>query len=227
MTSAQNQLEQALKRDRDREERDRKRQRDDDLRHLRELEQTRRATLETFGSQAGSADALAVQKPGEAADFEYDVCLSFAGEERSYVEMVAHTLKDRGARVFYDRDETQELWGKDLVEHFDRVYRSASRYCVMFISEAYAAKSWTRHERRSALARALVERDEYVLPARFDDTELPGLPPTVGYVDLREVAPASLVEFVLGKLGLAGQDGVSPGALPADGDAPQDGEVPS
>jgi hypothetical protein len=221
LTSAHNQLEQALKRERDKEERDRKRWREEDLRHLRELEQSRRATMETLGPQTGHADVLAAPKSREADDFEYDVCLSFAGEERPYVEMVARGLKNCGARVFYDRDEEQTLWGKDLVEHFDHVYRSASRYCVMFISEAYAAKSWTRHERRSALARALVEEDEYVLPARFDDTELPGLPPTIGYVDLREVAPASLVEFVLGKLELAVPNGVSPGSASIGGDARQ------
>jgi len=44
----------------------------------------------------------------------------------------------------------------------------------MFISKEYAEKPWTKHERRSDLSRAL-EEDEYVLPARFDDTELPGL----------------------------------------------------
>ncbi len=90
--------------------------------------------------------------------------------------------------------------GKDLVEHFDYIYRQASRYCVMFISAAYAAKPWARHERRSALARALEEEGEYILPARFDDTELPGLRPTVHYLDLREIAPATLVEFIVEKL---------------------------
>ena len=156
----------------------------------------------TLGPQVVVEDVLGARDDRVAADFEYDVCLSFAGEERPYVEMVARVLQDRGARVFYDRDEVKTLWGKDLVEHFDHIYRSASRYCVMFISEAYASKAWTRHERRSALARALVEEDEYVLPARFDDTELPGLPPTIGYVDLRQYAPATLADFVLGKLGL-------------------------
>lgn len=103
--------------------------------------------------------------------------------------------------MFYDEDERVNLWGKDLAEHFDHIYRQASRYCVMFVSAAYAAKKWTRHERRSALARAIEEEGEYILPARFDDTELPGLPPTVGYIDLREIAPATLVEFLLEKLG--------------------------
>jgi hypothetical protein len=71
----------------------------------------------------------------------------------------------------------------------------------MFISTDYAKKEWTIHERRSALARAINESGDYVLPARFDDTELPGLRPTVGYLDLRQIAPQTLVEFVLKKLG--------------------------
>lgn len=130
----------------------------------------------------------------------FDVCLSFAGEQRSYVEMVARGLKSRGYRVFYDADEQVALWGKNLAEHFEDVYREASRACVMFISKEYAEKPWAKHERRSALARAL-EEDEYVLPARFDETELPGLAPTIGYIDLAEVAPESLVELLAEKLG--------------------------
>jgi hypothetical protein len=130
----------------------------------------------------------------------FDVCLSFAGEQRSYVELVARGLKERGYAVFYDADEQADLWGKNLTEHFEHVYRVASRACVMFISKEYAEKPWTKHERRSALSRAL-EEDEYVLPARFDDTELPGLAPTIGYIDLAEFAPATLVDLLAEKLG--------------------------
>lgn len=227
LTTSQNRLEQALKTERDKEERDRRRQRDEDLRHLRELERKRQTTMVMLGPQTVAADVLAAQGDRLAADFEYDVCLSFAGEERPYVEMVARVLQDRGARVFYDRDEVQTLWGKDLVEHFDHIYRSASRYCVMFISEAYASKAWTRHERRSALARALVEENEYVLPARFDDTELPGLPPTTGYVDLRQYAPATLAEFVLGKLKLTDSDLPSSHSSASDIEEPEEESEPS
>ena len=74
----------------------------------------------------------------------------------------------------------------------------------MFISEAYAEKSWTRHERRSALSRAVEEEGEYILPARFDNTELEGLRPSVGFVDLREFAPETVVAMLVEKL--AGTD---------------------
>ena len=65
------------------------------------------------------------------------------------------------------------------------------------------AKVWTRHERRAALARAMAERTEYVLPARFDETEIPGLNPVVGYLDLKDLSPMMLGEMILKKLGRA------------------------
>jgi hypothetical protein len=131
----------------------------------------------------------------------YDLVLSFAGEDREYVEGVAEFLSMRGIVVFYDRYETVTLWGKNLQEHFESIYRQQARYCVMFISRHYADKVWTRHERRAALARAMAERVEYVLPARFDDTEIPGLSPVVGYVDLKGLTPRQFGELLLQKLG--------------------------
>ncbi len=131
----------------------------------------------------------------------YDVALSFAGENRAYVEKVAASLKNHGIKIFYDDYEKVNLWGRNLYSHLDWVYRVASRYCVMFISKAYADKVWTNHERESAQARALTENQEYVLPARFDDTELPGLRPTIGYVDLRNTDPEALSELIREKLG--------------------------
>ena len=46
--------------------------------------------------------------------YSYDVALSFAGEDRPYVQAVAETLRSLKARVFYDAFEEADLWGKDL-----------------------------------------------------------------------------------------------------------------
>lgn len=134
-------------------------------------------------------------------DFGLDVALSFAGEDRDYVEQVAASLDERGVRYFYDKSEEAELWGKDLYTHLDEVYRRRARYCVMFISEAYGRKLWTNHERESAQARAFEENEEYILPARFDDTEIPGIRPTTGYIDLRGRSPESFADLICQKLG--------------------------
>jgi hypothetical protein len=202
LSTAQTNLERAQKQQQQKDDRDVAKRRQADLDHIKTMERARRQTI-SFPDQIGPrAFALRSTPTSRRGSFEeqYDVCLSFAGEQRDYVERIALSLKDEGLRVFYDQDKdiAAKLWGRDLGEVLDYVYREGSRFCLMFISADYAEKAWTRHERRSALARAIQE-DEYVLPARFDDTELPGFQPTIGYVDLREIAPATLVEFVLKK----------------------------
>lgn len=132
--------------------------------------------------------------------FSYDVCLSFAGEDRDYVERVAACLNSWGVRVFYDRYETANLWGKDLYNHLDEIYRKRAKYCVIFISENYEKKLWTNHERRSIQARAFSENQEYILPARFDDTEIPGILPTVGFVSLKGLTPEAFSQLIKAKL---------------------------
>jgi hypothetical protein len=137
----------------------------------------------------------------DASRFDYEVCLSFAGENRRYVQQVANLLRERGIRVFYDEYEKAELWGKDLYVHLDEVYRNAARHCVLFASKHYARKVWSNHERQSAQARALKEHREYVLPVRFDDTEIPGLRDTIGYIDLRDRTPKELADLIAKKVG--------------------------
>lgn len=133
--------------------------------------------------------------------FEYDVGLSFAGEQRVYVEQVAHELTTRGIRVFFDDYERGDLWGRDLYAHLTNIYEHKCRYCVIFVSKEYADKVWPNQERKSAQARALEEKEEYILPARFDSTPIPGLLDTVGYINLNQTSPFQLSELISEKVG--------------------------
>jgi hypothetical protein len=135
-----------------------------------------------------------------AKTYAYDVALSFAGEDREYVEKVASILRDKHIRVFYDRYEQATLWGKNLYDHLKDVYETKSRFTVMFISEYYVQKMWTSLERQSAQSRAFREFQDYILPARFDDTEVPGLLSTVGYIDLRGTSPNDLANLIEAKV---------------------------
>jgi hypothetical protein len=132
-------------------------------------------------------------------EYKYDVALSFAGKDRQYVNRVYTYLSAHGLKPFYDKAEEIELWGKDLVARLDEIYRKEARYCVMFISKYYLQKAWPRHERRSALARAITD-EGYILPTRFDDSDIPGLPPTIHYIDLRKKSPEKLGELIVQKL---------------------------
>ena len=135
-----------------------------------------------------------------AEDPEFEVALSFAGEDREYVRDVRDKLVTLGRRVFYDEDRLSEMWGTDLPEYLDSVYRERARFAVAFISQHYVAKAWPRHEKRSALARALEEKGPYLLPVRLDDVPVPGLPSTVGCIDARRTGIDQLVKLIVEKL---------------------------
>jgi len=93
------------------------------------------------------------------------------------------------------------MWGTELTETLLDIFQKQARYAVVFISRHYVSKPWPMHEGRSALARALVEHGTYFLPVRLDDSELPGLRSTIGYVDARSTNPEELADMILEKLG--------------------------
>ena len=103
-------------------------------------------------------------------------------------------------RCFYDADEQIELWGKYLAEELPAIYGEQAAAVVVFVSAEYAARDWTRLERRAALGRAVRERREYVLPARFDDTPLPGLLSDMVAIDLRGRTPQQFAAMIAAKL---------------------------
>ena len=115
---------------------------------------------------------------------EFDVALSFAGRDRKHADELAKLLKATGVSVFYDEFFKASLWGKDLYQHLQSVYRDKARYCVVFVSKAYVTRDWTNHELKQAQARAFGNDREYILPLKLDNSLLPGLNHTVGYLDL-------------------------------------------
>lgn len=131
----------------------------------------------------------------------YDVALSFAGEERPYVDELAERLRAEDVNVFYDLFEEAALWGRDLTEAFDDVFLHGARFVVMFLSKSYAAKIWPTYERRAAVEGAMTHNETAILPIRFDDTDIPGIRNTVAYVDARERTPEQIVRLILQRLG--------------------------
>ena len=58
-------------------------------------------------------------------------------------------------------------------------------------------KTW----KKASQARAFSQLTEYILPVRFDDTEISGLNETVGYIDANKVAPDVLAKLFIQKTG--------------------------
>jgi TIR domain len=135
------------------------------------------------------------------AYYEYDVALSFAGEDRVFAQELAAYLIGHGATVFFDDFEQAELWGKNLYDRLFDVYSKRARFCIMLISNAYRDKMWTNHERTAAQQRALEMRnEEYILPVMLEQTEIPGLPKTVAYLP-GQLSPGEIAQIFVRKLG--------------------------
>lgn len=133
-------------------------------------------------------------------NYEYDLAVSFAGEQRDYVKGVVRGLGD-DLSVFYDEDEKAKLLGENLIDLLTDLYQNKAKYVAMFVSAAYAEKMWTNVERQSAMARAAQQRTAYILPIRMDDTDLPGLLPTVGFLDARVEGLDGVITVLREKLG--------------------------
>lgn len=114
--------------------------------------------------------------------YYYDVVLSFAGEDREYVEECADILTALGIKVFYDSYEQDVLWGKDLYTFLADIYSNKARYAIVFISQHYVKKCWTKHEFKFINERMFNSETEYLLPVFLDDKKLCGIPETQGYL---------------------------------------------
>lgn len=135
--------------------------------------------------------------------YKYDVALSFAGEDRKYVEEVAMFLKKKNIAVFYDYFEEENLWGKNLISDLEEIYTYKSKYCVIFISQYYVKKEWTCYESAAAMVRLLdsnMKQKEYLLPVKFDETKVSGVLSTIGFIDGKKKTPDELGNLIIKKL---------------------------
>ncbi|MEV7042922.1 TIR domain-containing protein [Amycolatopsis sp. NPDC051061] len=134
----------------------------------------------------------------EDETYDYDIAVSFAAEDRELVRDVVTGLKEHDVKVFFDEDSTAETWGENLLK---AIYGRRARYAVLFISSHYVAKKWTTYERQAAQDRAFQQTASHILPVRIDDSDLPGLLSTVGYIDADFAGVRGIVDAVLRKLG--------------------------
>jgi hypothetical protein len=132
----------------------------------------------------------------------YDVALSFAGEDRKFAEELFTALHQRGISVFYDNNEKADLWGKNLYDYLSDLYLNRAKYCVMLISRHYVQKMWTNHERQAAQARAVKEKEEYILPIKLDNSDISGLTHSIAFITWPPETAKTIADKIEYKLGI-------------------------
>lgn len=160
---------------------------------VREILSSSGLDLEEPGTERGKGVSTPLQ-------FEHDVALSFAGEDRAVAREIGERLRQAGVRVFLDEFYKPELWGKHLSDEFRLRYGPKSCYVVPLISRHYAVKDWTDFEFTIARREASRRAEEFILPVRLDDTVLVGLRSDVAYLDFRKEGTIGVVNAILAKL---------------------------
>jgi hypothetical protein len=130
------------------------------------LQEARRLDRE-FASffSAGSSKEVSVEVPSNMAQPQenplFDVFISHATEDKSYVEPLVKALEAAGIRVWYDKSALE--WGDDLRPGIDRGLTNC-RYGVVVFSKAFLRKKkWTEYELDSLFAMEKVGR-KVILP---------------------------------------------------------------
>jgi hypothetical protein len=129
----------------------------------------------------------------------YDVALSFAGEDRSIARQIAESLTNENLNVFFDESSSAELWGQNLFDYLEKVYAD-SRLCIVLLSKSYLEGQWTQNELRNLIAHSKKRPSFSILPLHIGDAPLPRDLANVGYVQWDSVSPQDLTLLVKERL---------------------------
>lgn len=125
-------------------------------------------------------------KKSKSSKFEYDVAISYAGEDREIARQIVEALKNRGLSVFYDQFYKSDLWGKSLSKWFKDKFGKSSHFVVVLVSRHYPVKDWTDFEFSAAKAEESKRKTEVILPVRLDNTPMAGLPSDKAYLSFQD-----------------------------------------
>ncbi|TBF40458.1 TIR domain-containing protein [Rhizobium leguminosarum] len=124
----------------------------------------------------------------------FEICLSFAGTERTFVREVADELISRNLNVFFDEYQQAHLWGTFLHDSLSDIYSNVT-YALVFYSEEYFERMYTKVERQ-----ALLVSGRTILPIRMDDVKVPVVLQGLSYVDGRSATPQEIADMLIDKI---------------------------
>jgi hypothetical protein len=130
------------------------------------------------------------------------VALSFPGEHRNFVSCVAERLAKRlgRERVLYDAYYEAEFARIDLDTYLQHLYHDESELIAVFLSAHYERKEWCGLEWRAIRDIIKQRRESSVVPVRFDNTEIPGLFSSSGYIWVGDREAEVIADLILKRL---------------------------
>ena len=124
-------------------------------------------------------------QPNGRAIENFKVALTFAGENRGYVEQVAIDLEMKLGKgnVFYDNFFQAELARLDLDIFLQDIYHNKSDFIVVFLSKGYRSKEWCGLEWRSIRDLIRKKQSDKIILVKLEDFSIDGIFSIDGYLD--------------------------------------------
>ena len=104
---------------------------------------------------------------------EFEVAISFAGENRKLAKYLAEQFEEIDVTAFYDEYYEANYLGKAWSKEFERIFLSDSRFVICLLDKYHREKIWPTFERDCFKKR--VPNGE-VIPVYLDDTTFVGIP---------------------------------------------------
>jgi hypothetical protein len=153
-------------------------------------------------AEVAAPAAIIMQRDELARAEEYDVAVSYAHPQVSYVEGVVAAARARQLRVFYDKDMTHAWWGRNFIAEGRRIYGRRAWHFVPFLSTEYLQAPRNLDAFAAAMSAAVERGDDYILPVLVGAVRVPHemLHPHVGYLRAEDHSPPVLADALLAKV---------------------------
>jgi hypothetical protein len=112
-------------------------------------------------------------------DYEYDIAISFSGENRELAKTMTDMLTKLDVHVFYDRNFEDNYLGGAWSKIFTEIFVDKSRLVVCLLDENHERKTWPTFERDCFRPRVAAAE---VIPIRLDDTVFVGIPDDINSI---------------------------------------------
>jgi hypothetical protein len=132
----------------------------------------------------------------------YQILLSHAEEDNTIAESLARLLQERGITVYYDKFSEVEKWGKNNIDFINDIFGNQGKYCIVLLSKHYANNNLANLQRQISQNKSLSQKDEYILPIRFDDTKIDTLLDNIGCIKYYEKNEVEIANIICEKLGI-------------------------
>lgn len=200
---------------------------DASIRALREEVRPIREAIEPF------VDVEAPPTSGpESTGRRFRVALSFAGEQRKFVDPLARLLARQFGEhgVLYDKFHEAEFARADLGVYLPKLYNEQSDLVVVIACPNYNVKEWTGLEWSAIHDLIQQRRPGEVMLCRFDRAQVDGLYRGAGWVELDGRTPADAENLIHKRLAVnegRATEVASPAPPPAPSPRPPDLPAPA